>query len=176
MADFDKAVAKVLKHEGGYSNHPADPGGETNRGLTDRLDGKVDGMIDVDGDGDGDISVKGLTEEQAKQVYKTRFWDRMQGDLIKSQPVAEIIFDAYVNTGVNGLKMLQREIGVVADGIFGPNTIAVLNRAAPKVVFEGFKDARVQFYNSLATRKPELKVFLKGWLNRVNSFKYDNSI
>jgi lysozyme family protein len=84
-----------------------------------------------------------------------------------------LIFDGFFNMGSNGIKLLQREIGVVADGELGPNTLAVLNQSAPSVVFEGLKDARVKFYNSLVVRKPELKVFLNGWLNRVKSFKYE---
>lgn len=173
MADFNKAIGHILKWEGGYSNHSADPGGETKYGVTDILDGKVDGMIDLNGDKIGDVSVKGLTVEQAKEIYRDKFWNKMQGDFINSQPLANLIFDGFVNMGRNGIKLLQREIGVVADGELGPKTLAVLNQSAPSVVFEGLKDARVKFYNSLVVRKPELKVFLNGWLNRVKSFKYE---
>lgn len=175
MASFDKAIEHILKWEGGYSNHSADPGGETNMGVTDRLDGKVDGMIDLDGDKIGDVTVRGLTVAQAKEIYRNKFWNKMQGDFINSQPLANLIFDGYVNMGKNGIKLLQRELGVVSDGDLGPKTLAVLNQSAPSIVFEGLKDARVRFYNSLVVRKPELKVFLKGWLNRVNSFKYNQS-
>jgi lysozyme family protein len=172
MADFEKAIQKVLRHEGGYVHHPRDPGGETNFGITDRLDGKVDGLIDVDGNGSGDITVKALREEQARVIYKREFWDKMRGDEIKNQQVAEIVFDAYVNMGPRALKLLQKEIGVEADGVFGPVTISILNLASPVVVFNQFKDARIYFYKDLVKRKPELKVFEKGWMNRINSFQW----
>jgi lysozyme family protein len=80
MAKFEIEIPRVLAHEGGYVNHPSDPGGETNRGITDRLDGKIDGLVDLDGDGDGDVDIRGLTEDQAKEVYRQRFWNRMNGD------------------------------------------------------------------------------------------------
>lgn len=173
MADFEKAIPLILKHEGGYVFHPNDPGGETNLGITDMLDGKVDGMVDLDGDKIGDVTVKGLTVAQAKQVYKSRFWDKMQGDKFKDQQIANIVFDGYVNMGARALKMLQKELGCGIDGRIGPNTLAAINSAAPHLLFDDYKDARRMFYIKLAERKPKLKDFLKGWLNRIDSFKYE---
>jgi len=173
MADFEKAIPLILKHEGGYVNHPNDPGGETNYGITDRLDGKIDGMIDLDGDRIGDVTVKGLTIDQAKQVYRDKFWNKMRGDDFMNQQIANLVFDSFVNMGINGIKILQRELGVTADGNIGDVTIGVVNKAAGKLLFDSIKDARIQFYENLVLRKPELKIFLNGWKNRVNQFKYD---
>lgn len=170
MAKFEIAIPHILAWEGGYVNHPADPGGETNRGITDRLDGKIDGMVDLDGDGDGDVDIKGLTEEEVKQVYKRRFWDRMLGDKIESQHIANIVFDGYVNCGGNGIKMLQRILNVKADGVLGPKTLAVLNASDEVILYNAYKAARRLYYEDLAERRPPLKVFLKGWLNRIESF------
>lgn len=172
MADFEKSIPLILKHEGGYVNHPADPGGETNRGITDRLDGKVDGMIDVDGDNIGDVSVKGLTVEDAKKVYKLRFWDVMKGDQFENQQVADIVFDGFVNMGVNGIKMLQRALYLEDDGRVGNKTLNAVNLSDPKATFNKVKELRIKYYNDLAERKPSMKVFLKGWLNRINAFTY----
>lgn len=170
MAKFEIAIPHTLVWEGGYVHHPADPGGETNRGITDQLDGKIDGLVDLDGDGDGDVNIKGLTEAQAKEVYKRRFWDRMHGDEIESQLIANILFDGYVNCGGNGIKMIQRIVNVMDDGMIGPKTLAAINSADEIVLYNKYKEARMDYYFDLVDKKPDLKVFLKGWLNRVDSF------
>lgn len=173
MADFEKAIKKVLRWEGGYVFHPADPGGETNFGITDRLDGIVDGLIDVDGDGIGDVKVRMLTEAQARIIYKREFWDKMLGDQVHDQQVAEIIFDGFVNMAKNGIRVAQLAVGVKADGVLGKNTLNALNSVlSHRMLFEDIKDERIGFYNRLVVRKPELGVFLKGWLNRMKDFNY----
>lgn len=169
MADFEKAVTIVLKHEGGYVNHPSDPGGATNRGIIFTLFKRYAIQLGVLPTLD---ALKSLTEEQAKTIYRQEFWDRMHGDSFASQAVAEIVFDGLVNHPGRALKMLQKEIGVEADGVIGNNTLAILNGSAPEIVFNGYKDARIKYYTDLAARKPNMKVFLAGWLNRINSFKY----
>lgn len=172
MADFEKAIPLILKHEGGYVWNKADPGGETHYGITDRLDGKVDGMVDLDGDSIGDVSVKGLTVHSAKIVYKRRFWDVMKGDEFKDQQVANLVFDGFVNMGTNGIKLLQRALYLDDDGKVGHKTLNAVNGSDPRFVFNKVKELREKFYVDLATRKPDMKVFLKGWLNRVRAFEY----
>lgn len=171
MAKFEIAIPHVLAWEGGYVNHPADPGGETNKGITDRLDGKIDGKVDLDGDGYGDVDIKSLTVDQAKEVYKRRFWDKMRGDEIESQAIAEILFDGYVNMGANAIKMIQNLVGVQQDGQIGPKTIEAINGSDELWLYTEYRNERKKFYINLANRKPQLQVFLKGWLNRIESFK-----
>lgn len=170
MADFEKAIPIILKHEGGFVDHPADPGGATNRGIIFSLFkqyAKALGLLPtID-------ALKSLTEDQAKFIYREHFWDRMQGDLFNDQQVANIVFDAYVNCGKRGLELIQKEVGVWCDGSIGPQSLEAINAANPHLLFDGFKDARKDYYIRLAERKPALKVFLKGWLNRVEAFKYD---
>jgi lysozyme family protein len=169
MADFEKSIPHVLKWEGGYVDHPADPGGATNRGIIFTLFKQFADELGLPKTKEG---LKQLTEGQAKHIYRIQFWNKMKGDLIKDQRVADIIFDGFVNMGKNGLKVAQKEAGVEVDGEFGPKTIEAINNAAPKLLFEGIKDGRIAYYKRLAEKKPPMQVFLKGWLNRISSFNY----
>lgn len=171
MAEFEKAIPHTLKWEGGFVNHPADPGGATNRGITFNLFKQyaksLGFMPTVD-------ALKNMTEVQAKSIYKVHFWDKMRGLEFKDQSVANITFDAFVNCGYNGIKIVQRMAGTNDDGIIGPNSLTAINGANPKVLFDSIKEERVNYYKDLAERKPQMGVFLRGWLNRVDSFVYKN--
>lgn len=169
MADFNKAIPIILKHEGGFVDHPADPGGATNRGIIFTLFKKYAGELGLPATVEG---LKALTEDNAKYIYRKQFWNAMQGDMIKDQQVANIIFDGFVNMGFNGIKIAQREVGETADGLIGQKSLQAINGAAPKILFQGIKEGRIKYYTDLAERKPQMKVFLKGWLNRINSFNY----
>lgn len=169
MADFEKAIPLILKWEGGYVDHPADPGGATNMGIIFSIFVNYADEFHLPKTKDG---LKQLHEIQAKAIYRKQFWDRMQGDKIVDQQIAEIIFDAYVNCGKNGIKIAQREAGTKADGNIGSNSLQAINSANPRILFAGIKDARIKYYQDLAVRKPTLQVFIKGWMNRINSFVY----
>lgn len=169
MADFNEAIDIILEHEGGYVDHPADPGGATNLGITLKLFKQYAPELGVPATKD---SLKALTEQQARHIYKKEFWDKMYGDKIRDQQLATQVFDFYVNAGANAIKVLQSEAGVQGDGAFGPATLAAVNWANPEILFEQFRDGRVEYYKNLVERKPALKVFLKGWLNRAQKFVY----
>lgn len=173
MANFDLYFPTLLKHEGGFVNNPNDPGGATNLGITDKLDGKTDGLVDVDGDGKGDVDIKKLSPNQAKIVYKRRFWDKIKADDINSQSVAEIFFDWAVNSGVDtASKKVQKLVNVKDDGNIGPASIRAINSVDAKTLFDNIKKARIIFYQKIIIANPKLKVFEKGWMNRINSFKF----
>lgn len=195
MASFENYIDTLIKHEGGWSNHKFDAGKETNLGITIATWQRYG--YDKDGDQDIDVDdLKVITIEDAAKVYKPKFWDRVGGDHIKSQAVANIVFDHAVNAGVSRAgKMVQAILnttfrkGLSIDGIIGPKTIAALNSVDPNQFHDEFKLLRKDYYNYLANNlklvrgfvKPFLqslnirpndnfKAFIKGWLNRVNSF------
>lgn len=150
---FDEIFDRVMKHEGGYVNNPADPGGETNWGVTirtARANGYAGRMID-------------MTREQAKEIYRVAFWERVRGEKLHSA-LAFQLFDACVNHGIgNGVRMLQRAAGVADDGVIGDVTLrAVQSISAPDMVMR-FNAERLEFYTKLKT----FSTFGRGWINRV---------
>lgn len=149
MSHFDKAILEVLKHEGGYVNHPNDPGGETNFGITKRNYPSTD--------------IKNLSKEQAIEIYKRDYWLSYLDEL--PYQIAAKLFDMIVNMGIRqAVKLAQRAAGVKDDGILGHDTIKGLQNTPVEKIVEQQKN----FYKSLATSKPKLKVFLVGWLKRAS--------
>ena len=111
---FDEAFTKLLGHEGGYSNHPSDPGGETMWGVTKRV-AQAHGYMGP---------MRDLPVALAKQIYKKAYWDAVSADLIPAH-TRYAVFDAAVNSGpVQAIKWLQRAMGVEDVGRFGPKTMA----------------------------------------------------
>lgn len=177
MADFDSFFPTLLKHEGGFVNDPADPGGATNKGVTIatfRLYAKP--LLGVEPTLE---NLRALTDEQAGKIYKKQYWDAIGGDAIRNQSLANIVFDFQVNAGNRSAKLLQsvlNDLGaspaLSVDGVVGKGTLAAVNAATSAEVFARFKQGRKDYYTSLATRNPALARFLKGWLARTDSFTY----
>jgi lysozyme family protein len=170
MASFNVAIKHVLKWEGGLVDHPADPGGLTNRGITwGVFKGYAHTVLGIDPTRENLVN---LTETQASEIYRQVFWRNIKGDQINDQNIANALLDGHVNMGRNGIKLMQRECGAEADGIVGPKTIDAINKAAPLVLFQGYIDARKIYYQKLADRKPQMGVFLTGWINRIDDLRY----
>lgn len=192
MANFDRAIEKTLAHEGGLVDHPEDPGGVTNYGISlrwARAEMKSAGddladILDVDDDGDMDADdIRLLDRDTAKQVYRIGFWDRYRYSQVVSQDVAEKIFDMTVNMGPRqSHKNAQRALraageDVVDDGIIGPATRSALNRASSGCVLAAMRSEQAGFYRMLIARNaslrkegihvPDFRVFEKGWLRRA---------
>lgn len=174
MARFQDAIDTVLLHEGGYVNDPNDSGGATNYGVSDRADGKVDGLIDLDRDGVGDTAPKNLTRTQAIEYYRRFYW-RSIYDGIAFQKLATKVFDFAVNMGhAAAHKLLQRALckcgkTVTIDGNFGPATLAAVNQVnGPDLTAALCTEAEAR-YRAIVAAKPSQAKFLNGWIRRAYS-------
>jgi lysozyme family protein len=173
MADFNQFLPMLLQFEGGYVNDPADPGGETNKGITmGTFKAFAQSLLGI---APTSANLKALTDQQAGVIYKVQYWDKMQGDAITLQPLANIVCDFYVNAGVNASKLLQRVMNdmganLVVDGGIGTASMQALAGLDQTQVYRNYKQGRIAYYQNLVQRNPRLGKFLKGWMNRVNAF------
>jgi lysozyme family protein len=149
MSNFDEAIGFVLSNEGGLSNDPADPGGLTNFGISQKSYPNLD--------------IRNLTREDAVQIYQDDYWNKFQYGDITSQRVATKLFDSAVNMGpVRAVRLLQLAVNVQADGVLGVQTIAAVNAADESNLMDEFKAQLAKYYCDLG--KPE---FMLGWLRRA---------
>jgi lysozyme family protein len=164
--NFERALALTLAHEGGWSDHPKDPGGATNMGITIGTLKRL--KIDVDGDGDSDLAdLRNLRPADVAKVYRVFYWDAVRADLLPAG-VDLAVFDFAVNSGpAQAAKVLQRAVGVAPDGDIGPQTLAALAKADAGLIISAMSDKRLQFLRSLKT----WGTFGKGWLRRVTVIK-----
>lgn len=190
MANVDSILPYILKFEGGFVNDPADAGGATNKGVTIATWRQVG--YDKDGDSDIDVDdLKLLTDADVRnRVLKPHYWDRWKGDRIKSQGVANILVDWVWGSGKHGIVIPQRLLGVVPDGIVGEKTLAAVNAADPRQLFDAIFEARKKFLHDITNQsvaKYERKIgrkateaelkkhtnkrFINGWLNRLEAIK-----
>jgi len=155
--NFELCLSHLLQHEGGYVNHPSDPGGRTNLGVTqavweDWSDRKVT-----------EEEMRGLTPAKVSPLYKDMYWDRIKGDKLPNG-IDYCAFDAAVNSGVfRSAKWLQTSVGAAADGIIGENTLKLVLMVDPKTSVNRYCELRLDFLKGLSG----WSTFGKGWERRV---------
>jgi lysozyme family protein len=155
--NFDAALKAILHHEGGFVNHPKDPGGMTNLGVTKKVWEEWVGH-EVD-----EKTMRGLTPEIVGPMYKVKYWDKIKGDDLPSG-VDYVVFDAAVNSGPGrAAKWLQACVGVEPDGGIGPKTLAAVNAFDASQLVEDYAKRRLSFLMDLQT----WDTFGKGWGRRV---------
>lgn len=150
---FDEAFHELLGHEGGYSNHPDDPGGETMWGITQRV-ARANGYLGP---------MRELPVSLAKSIYKELYWDSVRADEVPRQ-ARYALFDAAVNSGpVQAVKWLQRAAEVADDGKFGPATLRAVQAYDPELLEARMLGFRLMFMTELGNWRS----FNKGWARRV---------
>lgn len=112
-----------------------------------------------------------MTDGEWLDILKTMFWDRWQADKIKSQKLANILVDWVWGSGVYGIKIPQRILGVKQDGIVGNKTLEALNAQDPDKLFQVIYEARKKYLNDITISRPANKRFLRGWLNRLEDIR-----
>ncbi len=167
MDDFELALKFTLKWEGGYVHHPRDPGGPTNKGITQRTYDEFRDEKKLPR-----RSVAQLTDEECKEIYREKYWKFVAFVTKPEWRLFRIAaFDTAVNFGTSGFTWLwQRALGIKADGIWGPITTG---STATRIKFQGdLRSAvslaceRIRYRGHVVYKDNGQKVFLNGWLNR----------
>lgn len=147
--NFDIAFEKLLGHEGGYVDHPSDPGGRTKYGISQRTYPGED--------------IRGMTLERAKAIYRRDFWGPAGCDAVPDA-IKFDLFDAAVNSGnATAIRFLQRAAGAFPDGVLGPNTLLSVGSMEPLRLLARFNGHRLDMMNDL----PTWPTFGKGWAQRI---------
>ena len=151
--NFDQAFDILLKHEGGFSDHAADPGGKTRFGITEAVAREVGYRGDM----------RELPLDLAKRIYKDRYWDAVRAEELP-EAIRYVVFDAAVNSGPRqAIRWLQRAVGVRDDGVIGPITLSAVRATDPQALLRRILSARLRFMTDL----PTWPAFGRGWARRI---------
>ncbi|MDS4022969.1 MAG: glycosyl hydrolase 108 family protein [Candidatus Competibacter sp.] len=163
---FKASLPFILRWEGGYVNHPNDPGGATNKGVTQKV---YDAWRTRQGLPKRDVRQLGNAEMEA--IYEAGYWLPPRCDLLQRQ-LDLVQFDTAVNMGVGrAIRFLQQSLGCGVDGDFGSATQSAADTCDLGATLNAYCDAREAYYERLIVKNPKLAVFLKGWMNRLNALR-----
>jgi len=159
--NYDHCLEMLLEHEGGFVNHPKDPGGITNLGITKKV------YEDWVGHSVSKQDMENLTRKDVAPIYKKNYWDRGRCDDLPSG-VDWSVFDWGVNSGMSrAAKALQKIVAVKADGGIGPMTLQAVANFKPEILINKMHSNRQNFYEKLQT----FEAFGRGWTRRNNQTK-----
>lgn len=169
MADFIKAYQKVLLNEGIFSDDPTDNGGRTVLGISEKNWPNWEGWKIVNTlTSAKEIATNAKLQNLVQSFYLQNFWNKINGDIIASQKIAESIFDFSVNAGIKTSSSLaQTVVGSEPDGIIGKNTVAKLNIFNPTLFVAQFALLKIDRYCDIVDKKPDQLKYLKGWVRRT---------
>lgn len=158
-------LAKILEHEGGYADHPSDPGGATNMGITHKTLARwrgIDPWWDLP-----KTEVMALTRAEASAIYKALYWERCRAASLPAG-LDLAVFDYAVNSGPDrAVRALQALVGVIQDGFIGPVTLAAVGKRDTRALIEALCDQRMGFLQRLANWAS----FGRGWTSRVSDIR-----
>jgi lysozyme family protein len=154
--NFERSLEMLLHHEGGFVNHPKDPGGATNLGVTKAVYEKWVGReVSIE-------DMKELTHEDVAPIYKKNYWDRLKGDDLPSG-LDFAAFDWGVNSGTGRpAKVIQRYVTAAQDGAIGNQTLGLIAENNPADIIQYLYQQRQKFYERLKT----FETFGRGWTRR----------
>jgi lysozyme family protein len=165
---FDTALKFVLRWEGGFVDNPNDPGGRTNRGVTQKV---YDAWRARQGSPTQDV--KQIVDAEVSAIYSGDYWLPPRCDLLDT-PLDLVQFDTAVNMGVGrAVRFLQAGAGCGVDGDFGPGTERAVGSCDAGTLLGDYCKQRETYYRQLVDKNPKLAVFLKGWLNRLNALRQE---
>lgn len=166
MAKKEMLIPFILKWEGGYVHHKNDKGGATNKGVTFatweqycKRKGKHANLT----------SLRHMTNAEWEEIFTEMYWEKCGADNIESQRVANLIVDWAWMSGLGIIKRMQRLVGMNADGIVGPKTLAAINGKSGITLMGQLRLEREAYYRSIVNARPSQKVYLQGWLNRLDA-------
>lgn len=162
MKDYSKSFNILIKDEGGYNLHTVshDSGGETYAGITKKFYPNWEGWEFLK---NNDIKIQGAVYN----FYKVHYWDKIKADSYNNFYIKEIVFNFAVNVGVRtAIKLMQKILGTISDGIIGPITIRVLNKFDVEKFILEYTIGKISKYASICNNNSSQKKFLLGWVNR----------
>ena len=169
-ARFERCHKVMRVYEGGFVDHPNDPGGATNQGVTQKTYDQF-----REKRGEPRQSVRNITETEVQMIYFEGYWRAGHCHRMPDDASALALFDACVNHGLRqAMRFIQRGAGLppaAVDGFFGPNTLAAVERTDTALLVDRALDARWTFYEKIMARNTKLESFRRGWKARVDSMR-----